>query len=191
MTERDEVSTPREAFEAYAPMIDAEDLSSMILNDVMTDRLRSRAASLWLIGGFADPARPLGTTEDRWSDLDVFIVDLHWDMPQAETGIALETTHTTLPDQISENAEGEWNGVSGPEQWGCSADEAWDQLPEYVQETLIKGTHKLIFRSRKERESLRPRYLDLFVGNEEQLAYQRKLGRTEGYPLPGFCLWRA
>lgn len=172
--------SPRETLERKAPLVDLEGMTEKIVTEVVDSRLRQRAESLWILGSFADPEKEIDAGETP-SDLDLFLTVPEWDLPIADSEIPVLASQVSTPDVLGSRFEGtEWDGVGGPgSEWNCSAEDAWERLPEDVQQTFLNGTEWLFFASESDRIINRPRSYHLHVGSRAQLEHH----------LPGRCVW--
>lgn len=181
---------PKDSFNRKAPLVDAEELVEIIVDEIVSEDLKQQADSIWLLGSFVNPEKEL----DRKgrSDLDVFVVVPDWEYPQVDTGVAIFADQATVPELIAELADnGEYLALKGPEgRWERPPAEIWDTIPEYARRTLINSASNVFFRNEDEKASNKIRLYDVTIGSPPQLEFDRKKGQQAGQEnVPGVCIW--
>lgn len=161
----------RAAFEEKAPLVEPAALARLVTEELCTPELRRRVEGVWLFGSFVDPDKPLDTGETH-SDLDVLVHDPTWDLPMANSGMAV-----CVPDVETADCYGDVGddlGWRGEQFWGCPVEEAWSRLPEYAKPTLVRATERAFFATPAERRAGRARTYDLKVAGDDGLAAFRE-----------------
>lgn len=181
----------RRELNAKAPLVDLAELREVVVSEIMTPTLRDWTDGVWLLGSFVNPGRSIDAN-GKSSDLDVFVRLPDWDLPQAETGIAMVASEPkeAVPSAVRELAD-RWEPIEGPASvvWECSVDEAWERIPEPVKRTLVASTKEGFFATESDRRQGTPRCFDFVVGNDAQLEYNRQLERDRGGETLETKLW--
>jgi hypothetical protein len=145
---------PVHELESKAPLIEYEELVDIVANELLTTELRDVASGVWITGSFVNPDKPLDTG-DTPSDMDLLVPIRNWDYPITSSGIAFAAPQVVIPDAYDVESV-EWESVipdmvektasdmgasefPDPGTWDCSVEDVWDQLPEYVCETLASS----------------------------------------------------
>jgi len=171
----------KESFRKKAPLLEIDDLTEVIIEKILTEELLERAESVWIRKSFADPDKEIDS-KDTPSDLDVFVVVPSWDKPLPDSGLAIVAPQVEVSAAYEESAEGSnWTSKDG--KWE-SAEEAWEQIPKYVQKSLIRSTEYGFYATESDVESGIVRPYDITICNEEQFEVASK-------PDGEFCIWRS
>lgn len=170
----------RKSLQEKAPLIDFDELEDLIVNEMLSDNIKQEAESAWITSSFVDPDREIDTSQYP-SDLDVQVVIPGWEYPIADSGIAFFAPQVETPDiykQAIENAQ--WD--SKDEGW-ATAEEAWEELPEYARETLLNSIQFAFRADENDIEEDRIRQYDISIIDEE---YRRQTTK----PGAEICVWR-
>lgn len=176
---------PKETLLSRAPLVDFEDLRKLIVYEIVTEETRSRAENIWITGSFSDPEREIDSGEAP-SDLDILVNVPGWELPPADTGIPLVASSVDTPP-IYERFPDEYTWESKGEpisSWDCSAQEAWEQLPEYAQETLMRSVEQVFHATEADVENNTMRSYDVNIGNQDHYEHNR-------CPRADICIWEA
>lgn len=158
----------RAEFQEKAPLVDLDELRRMVVDDILADELRERADSVWIYGSFVNEDKELDAGDAR-SDLDLFVRVPEWSHPIADSAIA--AVASAAPDGDVPDSD-DWEGIATPETaWERSADEAWEQLPASVRDTLVRSTKRVFYATEAELDDGDSRVFDVNVGNAEQFWY--------------------
>lgn len=168
------MTDPKSELLANAPLIDFQELTEVIVTEMLSPGTRSRADSVWISGSFPDPEREIDRT-DTPSDLDLFVLVPDWDLPPADSGIAVLAPGAETPSTYQNVwSEASWDSKATPQsEWNCSPQEAWDRLPEHAQETLLRSVERGFYATEADVEEDRLRGYDLNIGNEQHFEYGR------------------
>lgn len=186
--------TPKEVFESRAPAVKISELQGLLLSDIVAEELLTECLSVWVFGSFANPYKSLDRNSRKWSDLDVFIVLDEWDSPQAASNMLMYAPNEDVPREFPEDIkENDWQDIpplAGPGEWQCTIEEAWDEIPLFVKETIRNASKRGFFRNTEEIEAESVRSIDIFVGTERQLEAQMKTAVPDDIEyLPGFQIY--
>lgn len=168
------------SFECKAPFVDVDAIRDLIVYDIVSDGTREQAESIWLQNSFVDPDCGIDENESP-SDLDIFILIPDWNLPVADTGIAVATSETRVPAIYEQVGPVTWESKDG--RWTDSVDEFWEHLPEHVQQTLVQSMHKGFYATEEDYENRLIRSYDVTIGDRTAFNYERDAhARVEIWP---------
>lgn len=154
-----------------APLVPIDELSTMIETELLPSGICSKVDSVWLSGSFVNPHKEIDRGSNL-SDLDLFIVVPEWNLSPATTSIAIFASQVPIPSSFERlSQEEDWDKYGGSV-WECSADEAWEALPDPVQAMLRRSLRKRFYRNERELEQNISRNYDLFMGSQRQIKIQ-------------------
>lgn len=173
-----------EEFQNNAPIIGVEELAEMLRFEMLSDETREKANSIWIVGSFVTPDKDIDTGESH-SDLDVFVVLPNWELPIAGTALAMMAPQSDTLARYEQYPEKyNWSSKDTPRwKWDCSAEEAWERIPEHAQKTLVQSTERYFFATDDDIEENRQRSYELNIANQQQLEHAVK-------DIPALEIWR-
>lgn len=174
--------TAREQLREKAPLIDPDELVDVFVSTLLQSDVGERARTAWFLGSFVNPEKDIDSGASP-SDLDVFIEVPGWSGPPADSGMAMTAESVETPNVRIRN-EDRWRGQFAPDAfWACTADEAWEVIPEYVKPLLVWASSRAVYVTREEAEAGTARPFDLTIGNAAQCEMHVE-AKT------GTCIWR-
>lgn len=162
-----------------APKINFEELKDLITNKILSDGIKQRATAVWITGSFTDPNREIDTSEYP-SDLDIIVVIPDWEYPMADTGILFTAPQVETPaiyEGVVEDIR--WESKDGG--WD-TAEEAWEDLPEYARETLRQSFQHVFRANEEDVQQERIRQYDVTIIDEERRAEMDTSGEIRVWP---------
>lgn len=173
------MNVTRNEFESKAPLVNHDELVEIVTEELLTDKLQRVAAGVWLTGSFVNSKKPLDTG-DSPSDMDLLVPVCDWEYPIISSALALVAPQVELP-KVYDVTDTEWKRKTPPmveetftsadpeelpsiTRWDCSAEDAWNRLPDYVCTTLERSINCGFYASKSDAEARIIRSYHVVIG---------------------------
>ncbi|WP_139172838.1 hypothetical protein [Halopelagius longus] len=164
-------------FRKKAPRLEFDDMETIVVEEILNEDILKQTRDIWLHGSFIDPNSEIDKGDKR-SDLDIFVVVPNWNLPAVTSGITWAASQApTLEDLDHLRDHYTWKELPSKEKkWNCTAEEAWEKLPECVRKTFIRASHRFFFANDNDYREKKMRNYDVFIGNISQFQYHKTIG---------------